>query len=92
MTTDEIRAELEDLRREGNNPRVTLWQMRRIYRRRRELFAQLELAELETTKGTNDDDIAAAETRLVALKTFESQLSQLSPDFIDQVKQRYNLS
>ena len=54
MTTDEIRAELEDLRREGNNPRVTLWQMRRIYRRRRELFAQL--AELETTKGTNDDD------------------------------------
>lgn len=56
MTTDEIRAELEDLRREGNSPRSTLWDQRRIYRRRRELFAQLELAELETTKGTNDDD------------------------------------
>ena len=39
-----------------------------------------------------DADIAAAETRLVALKTFESQLSQLSPDFIAEVKQRYNLS
>ncbi|MCB0246545.1 MAG: hypothetical protein KDI12_24235 [Anaerolineae bacterium] len=54
MTTDEIRAELEDLRIAGNSPKVGLFDMRRIYRRRRELFAQL--AELETTKGTNDDD------------------------------------
>ena len=50
--TDAIRAELEDLRIAGNSPKVGLYDMRRIYRRRAELFAQL--AELET-KGTTDD-------------------------------------
>lgn len=50
MTTrDDILTELEILRCEGNNPRVTLWQMRRIYRRRAALFAQL--AQLETMEG-----------------------------------------
>ena len=50
MTTDEIRAELEDLRIAGNSPRSTLWDQRRILKRRRELHALL--AELE---GDNAD-------------------------------------
>ena len=50
--TDAIRAELETLRIAGNSPKVGLYDMRRIYRRRAELFALL--AELET-KGTNDE-------------------------------------
>lgn len=46
MTEFEIRNELEALRREGNSPRATLWDQRRILKRKRELWALL--AELES--------------------------------------------
>lgn len=49
MTIEEIRAELEALRIAGNSPKVGLFAMRRIYRRRAALFAQL--AQLETMEG-----------------------------------------
>lgn len=45
MNEYEIRSELEALRREGNSPKSTLWDQRRILKRRRELYALL--AELE---------------------------------------------
>lgn len=63
MTTDEIRAELEDLRIAGNSPKVGLYAMRRIYRRRAELFALLEDLETQLTKGTNDGRITSRPDR-----------------------------
>ena len=45
MNEHEIRDQLEALRREGNSPKATLWDQRRILKRRRELHALL--AELE---------------------------------------------
>lgn len=56
MTLDDIETELEALRIAGNSPKVGLFDMRRIYRRRAELFALL--AELER-EGTNDGTMEA---------------------------------
>ena len=51
MTESEIRTELEALRREGNSPRATLWDQRRILKRRRELHALLAAQQLLSRTG-----------------------------------------
>lgn len=61
MTTDEIRAELEDLRIAGNSPRSTLWDQRRILKQRAALFALLD--ELETYYQPRADDPPTLTTR-----------------------------
>lgn len=48
MTPDDIRAELEELRRASNSPKATLFDQRRILKRKRELYALLETMEGET--------------------------------------------